>query len=96
MLKWNEKGLKTRKQVRTTCPHLNNLNQQHWIFVFHYLAQYIAWVNRRWWAAVQLQRMVRGKQARKRVQQKLQVVFDAGIAGIDQEVAELEVIITLQ
>ncbi len=36
--------------------------------------------------------MVRGKQARKRVQQRLQEVFDRGIAGIDQEVAQLEVI----
>eukprot|EP01084_Bolivina_argentea_P062636 114545_1 len=52
--------------------------------------QYLIWVNRRWWAAVQLQRMVRGRRARKRVKQRLQVVFDTGIAEIDQEVAQLE------
>ncbi len=40
--------------------------------------------------------MVRGRQARKRVQQRLQVVFDTGIAEIDLEVAQLEVIYNLK
>ncbi len=57
-------------------------------------AQYLVWVNQRWWAAVEIQRSVRGKQARRRVQQRLQEVFDRGIAGVDQEMAQLEVIIT--